>query len=272
MRRCTALVSLCLALAPATLGAKDLPPYLASDAHAPAVTPKNLLASERFWPYQVTLTRASGAPPVAAGTTGVLIRVESETLARIDFGRDGLRTVPIADTDLAQLAERVRRGELEKRAPNFVFAIGPRLLDAASEPLRPVSYEAVMERRAFLVVFADPLAESFAELAAALAPLKDRHGVLTILFPQGGHSDARVLERLRAASWKPAFVFAHLTEPYTKTLIDGITPRPTLMLQTNEGRVLFQSPWQAGVAETLAARMAEAFDRKKGTDLVLEKR
>jgi hypothetical protein len=58
------------------------------------------------------------------GSVGVLIRVEDGGIARIDFGRDGLREVPIAMTDLVDRANRVRSGELVKLAPNFVLAIG----------------------------------------------------------------------------------------------------------------------------------------------------
>ena len=103
---------------PASLRAAD-------GAYPAAVTEQNLLASERYWPYHVALTKPFQA--LRPGTTGVLIRVESSSVARIDFGRDGLFEVPVAATDLVARANRVQRGELAKRAPNFVFALGPRL-------------------------------------------------------------------------------------------------------------------------------------------------
>ena len=91
-----------------------------------------------------------------AGNVGVLIRVEASGVARIDFGRDGLHEVPVAKTDLVERANRIRTGEAEKLAPNFLLAIGPRLVDSAADALRPLPYAAVAEQRGFLCVFADP--------------------------------------------------------------------------------------------------------------------
>jgi hypothetical protein len=193
------------------------------------VTDANLLAGERFWPYYVALTRAwqpSGRTlTLAPETSGVLIRVEPSGMARVDFGRDGLHEVPVAATDLVSSANRIRQGELEKSAPNFVLAIGPRLLDPASDALRPFDFAAVAENTGFLCVFADPASEGFASLAAALAPLRERRGVLTILFPQGAHRDAEVREQLRALAWTVPFVTT-IWQAYTRTLLTEPTPPP----------------------------------------------
>ena len=57
-----------------------IPEYHAQDATAAVVSEKNLLASERFWPYQVALIGPwqppASAQPLAADASGVLIRVE----------------------------------------------------------------------------------------------------------------------------------------------------------------------------------------------------
>ena len=256
------LLLACLALAPGPLLAGELPPYLAADPGAPPVTAQNLLASERFWPYRVALTRpwsgASGAE-LPAGWEGILIRVEPDRRARIDFGRDGLFTLPLGATDLVERAERVRRGEDEKLAPNLVLAIGPRLLDAGADAPQTLGLEAALARRGFLAVYADPAADGFAEQARALAPLQDRHGVLSVLFPLGRHPDAQVYAQLRAAGWKPSFVFDHLADGYAASLLDAAVPRPALQLQTNEGRVLFESPWTPGAVAALTAALEREF-------------
>jgi hypothetical protein len=240
-----------------------LPEHHAEDPSAAAVTEQNLLTSERFWPYQVAATEAlpavAGRQPVPAGNVGVLIRVEASGAARIDFGRDGLHEVPIAKTDLVERANRIRTGELAKLAPNFLLAIGPRLVDSAGDALRPLPYASVAEQRGFLCVFADPGAKKFAALAAALAPLQQRHGVATILLPQGEHPDARVREQLRSLGWTIPFVYDHLAEAYTRSLLDADVALPAVVLQTREGRVLFQSEWKAGVASTLEAALDAAF-------------
>jgi hypothetical protein len=242
----------------------EMPEYQAADPAAPAVTDANLLASERFWPYRVALREpfrpASREKPLPSGSTGVLIRVEQAGRARIDFGRDGLHDVPVGKTDLVEQANRVRLGEVEKAAPNFVYSMAPRLGDSESAEPRELPLQESFSRRLFLAVFADPGAQPFPQLAAALAPLRERDGMLTILFPQGEHPDLGVRDQLRSLGWTVPFVFDHLAEPYTRTLLDeGLEP-PALVLQTAEGRVLFQGAW----ARDAVARLHEAVDATLG--------
>jgi hypothetical protein len=253
----------------------DLPEYHAEDPAAAVVTEENLLASERFWPYQVALIRPwqpVGRPqPLRPGVAGVLIRIEASGPARIDFGRDGLYEVPVGETDLVERANRIRRGELEKPAPNFLFAVGPRLVDSASSSLRPFRFEEAAEQRVFLSVFADPGAKDFVALAAALAPLRERRGALTILFPQGEHADSQVRERLRALKWTVPFVYDHLAEAYTPSLLaEG--PPPAVLLVTKEGRTLFQSRWKPDVASKLTSAVEEALGSAPATASALDPR
>lgn len=262
MRLCVkrALFSLLLALAPTSLYADSPPEHRAAEPEAEPVTEENLLASERFWPYHVELTKpwqgAGRKQPLPAGTMGVLIRIEASGLARIDFGRDGLSEVQVGMTDLLERANRIRTGGLRKMAPNFVLAIGPRLVDSAGDSLRPYLVGAVFEQRGFLTVFADPDAEGFGALAKELAPLSKRKGVLTILVPVGEHPDAQLRERLRSVGWTVPFVYDHLADSYVRSLLPEKTPQPAIMLQTNEGRVLFQSGWNADVVPKLSAAIA----------------
>lgn len=243
----------------------DLPAYEVVDRDAAVVTQENLLASERFWPYQVALVAAwkpgAGARPLGAGARGVLIRVEESGGARIDFGRDGRHAVPVGVTDLLERANRIRRGDESKTAPNFAFAIGTKLLDPGRQPLTAVGLLAAMQRPGFLCVFADPAAKGFPELAAALAPLQDRHGVLTVLFPEGEHPDLELAKRLRSLGWPVPFLFDFLAESYSPTLLSDTdtTARPAVLLQTNEGRVLFQGRWNREVVGELRSAIDRRF-------------
>ena len=234
--------------------ALELPAYTAADPNAPPVTAASLLSAERFWPYQVEVP--------ATGAVGVLIRVENQRAARIDFGRDGLRDVPIAETDLVARANQVRTGELGKIAPNLVLAIGSRLVDSAGPELRSFPLETAATKPGFLCVFADPAAPGFAALVEAVAPLRDRIGVQTIFFPQGPGTDAAVAEQLRGLSWTVPFVYGHLSEAYTRTLLpDGVAP-PSALLLTKEGRLLTGGAWDAA----LAPRVARELDRRFAHD------
>jgi len=265
-------ILLSLALA-AGLHAEDQPQHQAADAQAQAVTGKNLLANERFWPYHVELTKpwqgAGRSQPLPAGSMGVLIRVEASGLARIDFGRDGLDEVPIEATDLVEDANRIREGKLRKLAPNFVIAIGSRLVDSAGPTLRPYPAAAAATQQGFLAVFADPGADDFAALAEALAPLSKREGVLTILFPQGEHPDDKIREKLSSLGWTVPFVYDFLADTYTRSLVDAKVRLPAIVLQTKEGRVLFQGTWSADAAPKLAAALDDAFGSTSDTAAVV---
>jgi hypothetical protein len=260
----------CAVLLPCLLGAASTPDaptglngYRAADPNAAPVTRQNLLASERFWPYRVTLTKSWKSPgqekSLRKGDAGVLIRVESSGRAVIDFGRDGRHAVPVDETDLLEEANRIRRGEATKLAPNFALAIGPRLVDSSADPPHQLALDESMRRAVFLCVFADPDDANFASLANELAPLSGRNGVMTVLFPQGAHANLKVWERLRATKWMVPFVFDFLTKPYTDSVLGDELAVPAVVLQTNEGRLLLQSAWHPGLASELSAALDAAF-------------
>src|SRR5262245_36661664 len=264
MRRRVRLLALAaVVLSPPRGGAEAA--ELPAPAAAPPVTPENLLASESYWPYQVALVvpvkldPAGGKKPLAAGLRGVLIRVEESGQARIDFGRDGQHVVPVGATDLLERANRIRRGDDTKIAPNFALAIGTKILKPGAEHPETLGLPAAAQRPGFLCVFADPGAKGFAELAAALAPLQDRRGVLTVLFPEGDHPDEEMAKRLRSLGWPVPFLFDFLAEAYIPTLLPAKTPLPAVLLQTNEGRLLYQSQWRPEVVGKLQAAIDRTF-------------
>jgi hypothetical protein len=203
-----------------------------------------------------------GQKPLGKGTRGVLIRVETAEVARVDFARSGLHDVPIAATDLLANANRIRRGELAKSEPNFLQAVGTRLVDPASGTPTAFAPERALAQRAFLCVFADPSAEGFADLARGLAPQRERSGMLTILFPQTDHGDSEVAATLQALGWTAPFVTGRLSELYTRTLLPAQATLPALLLQTGEGRLLFASPWKEGVASELKAALDQALPER----------
>ncbi len=242
--------------------------YPAADAAAPAVTRRSLLASERFWPYQVELTRdwkpEGRARALAAGSRAVLIRVEEGGLARLDFGRGGLQRVPVERTDLVARANRVREGRLPKLGPNLAVAIGQRLVDPSGEALRARSLHELRGATAFLCVFADPNSEGLARLARALAALRAQPGLETVLFARGNWSDAALQRRLAELDWSASFVSSHLAQAYTDTLIDADTPLPAVQLQSPEGRILLAGNAAANpsdLARAVALRLAERAPR-----------
>jgi hypothetical protein len=126
-----------------------------------------------------------------------------------------------------------------------------------------VRLEDSFERTRFLCLFADPGAPGFARLAASLAPLADRGGVLPVLFAQGEHPDAALLQRLRAAGWRGAFALDHTSEAYTRTLLDDEAPLPQLALYSAEGRELFSGAIEDAVPPGLERALAEGFSAQR---------
>lgn len=229
----------------------EVPEHHAEDPSAPIVSAANLLENERFWPYQTALTTAFQSLP--AGSVGVLIRVDSAKTARIDFGRDGRFEVPVPATDVIERSNAIRLGKASKLAPNFVLALGPRLLDASNA--RGLPFKTVAAHRLFLCVFADPWRKEFGPLVAQISAL--RHpGLLTILFPQGRRPDGEVLAQLHAMQWTAPYLPDHFSDPYTKSLLSDGTALPAVMLQTAEGRVLFEARWSSSIG----AKLAEVLD------------
>jgi hypothetical protein len=236
---------------------------------AEPITAENLLAAERFWPYRVALTVSKTVPnrvdPLSPGTTGVLIRVEPSGLPRLDFGYGGKYELPLEQTDLLERANQTRLGQMPKEEPNFIHAIKSRMLDAESEKPQRLEMQLVMARHGFLCVFADLAMPDFDELAEALAPLRDRRGVMTILFPQGEHDDLAVRERLRELDWPVPYLADFLSEPYTRTLLVEGTSFPYVMLQTAEGRVVFQGVWKQGLEQQIGSALDGAFGSRIAT-------
>jgi hypothetical protein len=263
------LLLLVLALAPAAASAvpprpATPPDYRAADPNAPPVTEANLLASERFWPYRVALTAPFHPPgrekPLPVGLRGILVRVEEPgDVMRVDFTRDGKHRVPVDVTDVVERANQVRTGKLRKIAPNFVHAIGPRLVDAEAEQIRYYDFAATLEPPGFLAVHADPRGSGFAQMAKSLAPLHRRHGVLTVLFPQGRHPDIQTRAQLRELGWPVPFVLYQLAEGYTRSRLDENVGLPAVMLQTPDGRVVYQSAWTPDVVPELTGALDAAF-------------
>jgi len=272
MRRlAVAMLAIGLMSPPARAGTQEiqstdsLPTHSIADASAPIVSESNLIESERFWPYQVALVseqpRSDGRGTLPVGALGVLIRVEADARARVDFGRDGIVTTPVRATDLIARANEIRVGKISKAAPNLAYAIGPRLLDARADvPLR-IPLAKTMASGGFLAVFIDPQTPSFTKLVTMLAPLADKDGVQAVLFPLGAYPDDKILPTLRKAGWKSAYLLDHLSESYTRTLIDGEIKGPELALYSAEGRTLWAGEFDGELSPELSLAWKLAFGR-----------
>lgn len=266
--RAALLVLLAVAFAPAAWAAdpaalNSMPDYHAADPSAPEVTAANLLANERFWPYYVELTQAftfpDGSRTLEPPLRGVLIRVNANGTVRVDFGRHGMRDLPMAKTDVVAAANRTRAGDELKVGPNLAYAIGPRLFETTREKPHAVVFSRAREFRGFLTVFATLDDPRTVEIAKLTAPLHERGGLAVVAFPQGDVKDVVAWETLRALDWKVFCALDHMSEMYTRTLVPDGATHPYVMLHTAEGRVLYEATWGPGVADALTAAVREHF-------------
>jgi hypothetical protein len=221
-----------------------------------------IFEDEAHWPYQVALVedwKPDGvASPLAKGSVGVLIRLESDAVARIDFGRDGLYEVPVGVTDLVARIERARR-DIVQPSPNFVTAISARLLDPSGEALAAYPRAAVAKRELFLCVIAGT---GFAAIWKELAPIRERDETLILLLPQGEHPDDAFHGTLRDIGWSAPFVYDHLAEAYARILLGAEASRESwVLLQSPAGKVLYRERWSPAsvprLIEILELRAAE---------------
>ena len=255
----------------AAIALAALAPGCTVDPPSAAVTYENLYEREQYWPFHVRLVQ-DWQPEGFEGERfgyglGVLIRVEPSGDLRVDFARHGRHRVPARVTDVVEEANRIRLGETAKSAPNFVLAVVNKMLDPTSDPIAYVAPPSVAKVEAFLLVAADPESERFAELSAALGQLREREDVMPVLLPQGGRTDARVLERCRQLGWTGPFVHSRFAAAYTESILGEPLELPRVMLQSPEGRVLYSGAWSAEASAEIAA----AIDRELGATAELQR-
>ena len=247
MHHSVSIFSLSLALialqATAQIGSGGLPDvYSIADPSADVIMADNLLDGERFWPYRVARTSAEHSgqdgDSVSVDLQGVLLWVEPDGRACVDFGRDGIHRIAVAQTDLLQQANRIRLGEEVKSAPNLIYSLGPRLIDAAIEPARPLDLLKFAEWKRIIALSGDPddpRMTAWAEQIAALPGAAER---LQVFFPIAEKPNGTVAELVRAWPGRWTFAFDHLSEHYAKLYVGEESSEPRVVVLTPEGRPL----------------------------------
>ena len=218
--------------------------YDPSERESAVVDSSNWNASERFWPYRVSLTPPASASGEAGAMRleGVVVHLDSTGRIRVDLGRDGVRTVPLESTDFLARANEVRLGSRTKLAPNFILAYGNRLLDVSNDPIRALRIDSLAGSRFFICLLAHPHDSRLPEWTEATRQLTEAvDGVVAIFFPlpdpvietTGG------LNRLHEADWPGFVMMAQYALPYRLSLWDGDPTQPLLMAFSPERHLLF---------------------------------
>jgi len=112
----------------------------------------------------------------------------------------------------------------------------------------------------YLCVFANSRSASFKAVARSIATRAPRADVAVLFFPQGDVPDVEVGERLRSLGSPVPFLWNHLSEPYTATLLAAEPNFPRWLLLSAEGRRIAEGAWgrrsSARIEAALSAELA----------------
>lgn len=228
-----------------------------ADVQAP-VTLANLYEREAFWPHHIQLTE--DWKPMGWGEgefgwgLGVVVRIDESARIRVDFSRFGKHWVPARVTDVLDRANALRIGADQKFAPNLVLALKNRLLDPSGRELVEISQD-VFAQRAWVLVFADPRAEEFAEISRSVAAIAAQEGTMVVLVAQGGHADSHIYKACYDAEWPGAFLLDRFGPAYTEAYLDGDRVAPYVQLMTPDGRLLWEASWSVARMAALGAEL-----------------
>lgn len=221
---------------------------------AAAITSENVYERDRYWPDQVVLpepVELESGNETRPNQRAIVIRLlEPGDEVLLDFGRGGVHTVPIEQTDFVERAEAMRTGERTQIAPNLVLALSSRLVDPDGENPVGYQYDHAKGWDAFALIVAAPAQLDFEALKPVIEGLWEA-GVHPIWIPLDRESDVRVWKPLYDHQVNLPYVFRHFAEPYVNVLgIDDLEP-PYYMLMTENGKLL-----DSGYIESLSAERA----------------
>ena len=78
---------------------------------------ENIFERSEYWPFRVTWNSEES---IDKGFPGILIRLEDNETALLDYGRDGIHRVPADQTDIVERASEIISGDRDKELPNFI--------------------------------------------------------------------------------------------------------------------------------------------------------
>lgn len=199
-----------------------------------------------YWPEFVVLENEITSPrtgrKIAAGTRGVLIRVEDGEVV-VDFGRNGVAVVSIDSTDLReQIALR------ETQGPRLTGIFAERMHNKFFWSNRPKNPQCLLQDFAayeyFLLIYADVDGADWPAVVEAASLLGKNDAIRSRLLPvvlPFDQTEAAVIEGLRSeatAGLEIPVMFHFLAKSYFKTLHHQVSDQTTLALIDQNGRLV----------------------------------
>lgn len=206
----------------------------------------SIVEQSKYWPPYVTMreTVEQDGRVYKAGLKGVLIRVEDDSEAIVDFGRKGILRVAIKQTDLLENARKIHSGIVEKEYPNWTMMVGRGFFEVRDGKLQPVSLDTLTDYESFLFIYLagpeemDDFATYARELDSRLEALREAKCFPVVLHtqPTGGNDGIRTL--LEEVGLELPFMRTHLTQAYTMSMQHAPEFFPNGVLTDAEGKTL----------------------------------
>lgn len=223
---------------------------------APSLTDSAVYDNSALWPQRAALTAdfdtidSDASRTIPSGREAVLIRLEpGEPIhALLDFGRLGLHSVPLAQTDVLTRAEKIKNGDEEKEIPNWTMMIGrgfSKLNHGTGQGGSSVPLSDLEGIKRFLIVYLDSDVEAMqatGELLDQYAEIFEANSILPVIFGIGRFptiGEAPYMRTLRENGLEPyIFIVPHVSAPYARSMAHGISKGPGIILVDTEGKTL----------------------------------
>lgn len=207
---------------------------------------ESIAEQSEFWPPYLALKEAvhDDGRVYKSGLKGVLIRVENDSKALIDFGRKGLLAVEIERTDFRERAEEIRSGEMDKEYPNWTMMVGRGFFEVRNGTLQPVPLSALVDFESFLFVYlaGQEEMEGFAtyarQLDSRVEALEEAKCFPVVLHTQPKDGNDGIRKLLEEVGLELPFMRAHLTRAYAMSMQHAPEFFPHGVLTDAEGKTL----------------------------------
>lgn len=211
-----------------------------------------------LWPPRIELVQAvkaegtNGPIDLKSGRTGILIRLEWKSdalMALVDFGRQGLVSVPLNRTDIATRAEAIREGSRTKAYANWTMMLGRGLVDPTTNGGK-VPLKSLKEFNRFLIVYIkkdEVDLPAVGEFLDSINPVAENEGVLPLIIPVGyGSNHNELAQLLRESGIESPFMLNFLAKGYVNVLGHDPGPFPYFVLVDTNGKTLLKDRLNEG--------------------------
>lgn len=213
-----------------------------------------ILDDSKNWPDRIALTqnftisREDGKPEVVeVGREVILLRIEKEAgvvdyMAVVDFGREGVQSLPSGMTDVGERALKIRNGETTKEFPNWTMLLGRSTATVESGGYQ-VELKSLLRYENMLIIYVGSLEEFGQTIASVLDEHRDLLAA-TDTMPLILHTGDTIptqgdyAKELKAAGVSAYFILPFLSKPYAGALGHNVAINSAAVLVDVDGATI----------------------------------